>query len=75
MIPIYLFDRYGSRIDDDDVITDGSNYYRVYWNIFSGCVVAVSGAVGYLRDTSADNLSKFVRVGTYEQCRCYMDGY
>ena len=64
--PDGLVDKNGDAIAEDDVIYDGRDYYRIYWNSYLNEVEAV-GDPGYLQDTTPDNLSRFIRIGPYSE--------
>lgn len=71
--PQDLMDRSGKRICEDDVIFDGENYFRVFWNDPTNEVAAFSTTYGYLEDTSKENLSRLERIGTFDECEHLME--
>lgn len=68
--PTDLIDKDGKPIHEDDVIFDGENYFRVFWNDPTNEVAAFSPTYdnGYLEDTSKENLAMFQRLGTFGEC-------
>ena len=64
--PDNLFDKNGQRIYEDDVIYDGSDYYRIYWNPKFSQVEAI-GSGGYIHDLTQTGLSHFVRIGPFDE--------
>ncbi len=71
--PTNLIDKAGKTIHEDDVIFDGENYFRVFWNDPTNEVAAFSTTYGYLEDTSKDNLSRLERIGTFDECEHLME--
>ncbi len=67
--PKDILDKNGTPIREDDVIYDGNDLYRVYWDSQHYEIEAFSPTCGYLEDTSKENLSKFERIGTFEECK------
>ena len=65
--PDNLYDKNGEKINEDDVITDGHNYYRIYWNAAQPQVEAYSVAAGYLHNLTPARLATFCRVGTFTE--------
>lgn len=66
--PDNLFDVNENQIHEDDVIFDGKDYYRIYWNQKQPQVEAFSPTYGYLHNITPSDLSKFKRIGTYKEC-------
>lgn len=71
--PTNLYDKNGIPINEDDVISDGKNYFRCYWNSPTNEVAAFSPTYGYIEDTSKENLSAFERIGSYKECEHLMN--
>ena len=65
VFPDNLFDKNGQRIYEDDVMYDGENYYRIYWNSLHPNVEAVGGPNGYIHNLTQKDLSHFVRIGPF----------
>lgn len=61
--PNNLVDELGQNIQEDDVIFDGKNYFRIYYNEKQPQVEAISPTNGYLHNLSQDILKKFERIG------------
>jgi hypothetical protein len=70
--PNNLIDKQGQRIAEDDVIFDGNNYFRIYWNEKQPQVEAISPTYGYLHNLSQDELKNFERIGTFQECEHLM---
>lgn len=66
--PNNLVDKHGQLIKEDDVIFDGKNYFRIYWNEKQPQVEAISPTYGYLHNLSQDALKSFERIGTFKDC-------
>lgn len=66
--PNNLFDKNGAQIQEDDVVFDEQHYFRIYWNKQHPQVEAFSPTYGYLHNLTPCNVSKFKRIGTYEEC-------
>ncbi len=64
--PDNLVDKNGQRIYEDDVIYDGEDYFRIYWNPRFPQVEAIGGR-GYIHDITQKDLSYFVRIGPFEE--------
>ncbi|MDE5838189.1 MAG: hypothetical protein K2H39_03970 [Paramuribaculum sp.] len=64
--PSDLVDKNGQRIYEDDVIYDGEDYYRIYWNPMFPQVEAVGGG-GYIHNITQKDLSRFERIGPFEE--------
>ena len=64
--PNNLVDKTGQRIYEDDVIYDGEDYYRIYWNERFPQVEAIGGG-GYLHNITQKDLSRFERIGPFEE--------
>lgn len=71
--PTDLIDKDGKPIHEDDVIFDGENYFRVFWNDPTNEVAAFSTTYGYLEDTSQKNLSRLERIGTFDESEHLME--
>lgn len=69
--PDNLVDKNGKRIYEDDVIYDGEDYYRIYWNSLHPNVEAISGR-GYIHNLTQKDLSRFVRIGPFEENEALM---
>lgn len=65
--PTDLVDKNGQRIYEDDVIYDGEDYYRIYWNERFPQVEAIGGPGGYIHNLTQKDLSRFVRIGPFEE--------
>lgn len=65
--PSSLVDKNEQRIYEDDVIYDGKDYYRIYWNPRFPQVEAISPTNGYLHDLKQKDLSRFERIGPFEE--------
>lgn len=65
--PSGLVGKNGQRIYEDDVIYDGKDYYRRYWNPRFPQVEAISPTNGYLHDLTQKDLSRFERTGPFEE--------
>lgn len=63
--PSNLVDKNGQRIYEDDVIYDGEDYYRIYWNDRFPQVEAIGGG-GYIHNLTQKDLSRFERIGPFE---------
>lgn len=72
--PNNLIDKYGHSLREDEVIFDGENYFRIYWNEKQPQVEAISPTYGYLHNLSQDELKKFERIGTFQECEHLMFG-
>ena len=72
--PNNLVDKNGQPISDDDVIFDGQDYFRIYWNPRFPQVEAISPTYGYLHNLSQDDLNKFERCGTFGECEHLLFG-
>ena len=70
--PNNLVDKLGQKIQDDDVIFYGENYFRIYYNEKQPQVEAISPTYGYLHNLSQDKLNKFERIGTFKECEHLM---
>lgn len=66
--PNNLVDKYEQLIREDDVIFDGENYFRIYWNERQPQIEAISPTYGYLHNLSQDTLKIFERIGTFQEC-------
>ncbi len=66
IFPKNLVDKDGNKIYEDDVIYDGEDYYRIYWNNLHPNVEAIGGN-GYLHDLTQKDLSRFVRIGPFDE--------
>lgn len=64
--PDSLVDKNGQRIYEDDVIYDGEDYFRIYWNPRFPQVEAI-GCRGYIHDITQKDRSHFVRIGPFEE--------
>ena len=64
--PNDLVDKNGDRIYEDDIIYNGEDYYRIYWNSLHPNVEAI-GSRGYIHDLTQKGLSHFVRIGPFEE--------
>lgn len=58
--PNNLIDKYGRSVRENDVIFDGENYFRIYWNEKQPQVEAISPTYGYLHNLSQDEFKKVV---------------
>lgn len=67
-----LHDRNGAPICEDDVIFDGNDYYRIYWNELHPQVEAFSTTYGYLHNLTQKDMKSFERVGTFEECEKWL---
>ena len=67
IFPSDLVDKNGQRIYEDDVIYDEENYYRIYWNPRFSQVEAIGGPGGYIHNLTQKDLSRFVRIGPFEE--------
>lgn len=67
-----LHDKNGQRINEDDVIYDGKDYYRIYWNELHPQVEAYSPTYGYIHDLNQKDMDSFERVGTFEECEGWL---
>lgn len=65
--PSDFIDKNGTQIHEDDVITDGNAYYRIYWNEKQPQVEAISCTHGYLHNLSQKDLAQFERIGSYAE--------
>lgn len=65
--PDNLFDKNGTKINEDDVIFNGEHYFRVYWDSKNESIEAISPTYGYLRNPNIENYTKYERIGTYEE--------
>lgn len=65
--PGNLVDKNGQRIYEDDVIYDGVNYFRIYWNPRFPQVEAIGGPNGYVHDITQKDLSRFIRIGPFKE--------
>lgn len=72
--PNNLIDKYERSVQEDDVIFDGENYFRIYWNPRQPQVEAISPTYGYLHNLSQDVLKKYERIGTFQECEHLMFG-
>ena len=70
--PNNLTDKSGNKISEDDVIFDGEDYFRIYWNDRQPQVEAISPTYGYLHNLSQDELKRFERIGTFDECEHLM---
>ena len=70
--PNNLVDKLGQNIQENDVIFDGKNYFRIYYNEKQPQVEAISPTYGYLHNLSQDKLNKFERIGTFKECEHLM---
>ena len=70
--PDNLFDKFGHIINEDDVIFDGKNYFRIYWNEKQPQAEAISPTYGYLHNLSQEELKRFGRIGTFSDCEHLM---
>lgn len=70
--PNDLIDKDGTSVKEDDVIFDGENYFRIYWNEKQPQVEAISPTYGYLHNLSQDEIKKFERIGTFKECEHLM---
>lgn len=64
--PTNLVDNKGVLINEDSVIYNGKDYYRIYWNSRQPQVEAISCTNGYLHNITQDDLNHFELIGTYE---------
>lgn len=62
-----LVDKNGQTIYEDDVIYDGKDYYRIYWNERFPQVEAIGGPGGYIHNLTQKDLSRFVRIGPFKE--------
>ena len=60
--PNNLLDKQGQPIKEDDVIFDGKNYFRIYWNEKQPQVEAISPTYGYLHNLSQDVLNRDIHL-------------
>lgn len=70
--PTNLVDKHGNPVKEDDVIFNGENYFRIYWNEKQPQVEAISPTYGYLHNLSQDELNHFERIGTFAECEHLM---
>lgn len=70
--PNNLVDKQSQRINENDVIFDGDNHFRIYWNEKQPQVEAISPTYGYLHNLSQDELKNFERIGTFQECEYLM---
>ena len=70
--PQNLVDKNGTSINEDDVIFNGEHYFRIYWNKKQPQVEAISPTYGYLHNLIPDDVAKFERAGTFEECEHLM---
>lgn len=70
--PDNLVDVNGNSIKEDDVVFDGENYFRIYWNDRHPQVEAFSPTYGYIHIITQETASSFKRIGTYEECEHLM---
>ena len=68
IFPNNLVDKQGQPIKGYDVIFDGKNYFRIYWNEKQPQDEATSSTYGYLHNLSQDALKNFERIGTFKDC-------
>lgn len=73
LFPDNFIDKYGAKINEDDVIYDGKNYFRIYWNERQSQVEAISPTYGYLHNIKKDFLINFERVGSFTECEKLME--
>lgn len=69
--PDDLFDINDKQINNDDVITDQEDYYRIWFDEVNEEVVAFSPTAGYLDSKYLDPAvikHFFERIGTFEEC-------
>lgn len=69
-----LHDKKGQPVNEEDVIYDGKDYYRIYWNELHPQVEAFSPTYGYLHDLTQKDMESFERVGTFDECEGIMGG-
>ena len=69
-----LHDKDGKTINEDDVIFDGEDYYRIYWNELHPQVEAFSPTYGYIHDLTQKDMESFERIGTFDECEEIMGG-
>ena len=72
--PNNLIDKNGQLISDDDVIFDGKDYYRIYWNPRYPQVEAISPTNGYLHNLTQKEIKNFERCGTFNECEHLLFG-
>lgn len=65
--PEDLLDKGGERVYEDDVVWDGTHYFRIYWNEKQPQVEAISPTYGYLHNLTSKDVSQFKRIGTFEE--------
>lgn len=65
--PTDLTDKNGEPIKEDDVIYNGKDYYRIYWNSTQPQVEAISSTNGYMHEINQSDLQSFERIGTYAE--------
>ena len=72
--PNNLVDKLGQKIQESDVIFDGENYFRIYYNPRHPQVEAISPTYGYLHNLSQGDLNKFERIGPFKECEHLLFG-
>lgn len=70
--PNNIVDKHGQNIQEDDVLFDGKNYFRIYYNEKQPQVEAISPTYCYLHNLSQDELKNFKRIGTFKECENLM---
>lgn len=62
--PNSLVDKSGNSINNDDVLFDGENHWRIYCTN-NGTVEMVGR--GYIHNVTQNELSQFIRIGSFSE--------